>query len=283
MRPVKKIVLLHDLCTVGKAALTNLLPVLSAMGVEACPIPTVLLSSHTGGYGKPAISRVDPDYIRSCAAHYRRERVSFDCIFAGYPGSAETLSAVADFVHAFPEVPVIFDPIMGDHGKYYGNFDASYGKVVSSFLCEADVLLPNLTEACLLSGIPYRTDFSGEELLMLCRSLDGPDKEKRTVILTSVPSPDHKKGIAVYQREREREAFEVLYYPKCPGDFHGTGDLFDGVFAAEYIMGSPVKTAVGRAHAFVKSCIETSIRYGYPEREGLMVEESVLKYKFPEN
>ena len=275
MRPVKRVVLLHDLCAVGKAALTNMLPVLSTMGLEACPIPTILLSTHTGGYGKPAVRSTDPDYIRECAAHFKREKVSFDGIFVGYPGNTEVLEAVRDFVHCFPEVPVILDPIMGDHGKYYGNFGAVYGKAVRSFVPEAEVLLPNLTEACLLTETPYRTDFTEKELFSLCQKLDDAGRKRRTIVLTSAPASENRKKIAVLMRVKEDESFFTIDFPACPGDYHGTGDLFDGVFLADYIEGLPIRTCIEQAHAFVKNCIQTSSRYAYSERDGLLIEQSL--------
>ena len=127
MRPVKKIALLHDICGVGKAAMMNMTPILSMMGIEACPIPTVLLSTHTGGYGTPAIYHVPGEYIRTCADHYKKENITFDAIFVGYLGNVDVIDSVIYFISQFPDTKVILDPIMGDHGKYYSNFDESYG------------------------------------------------------------------------------------------------------------------------------------------------------------
>ena len=94
MRPMKKIALLHDLCGVGKAALTNMMPILSVMGIESCPIPTMLLSTHTGGYGTPAVARIPAEYIRNCADHFKNQGVEFDAIFIGYLGHMEAIDAV---------------------------------------------------------------------------------------------------------------------------------------------------------------------------------------------
>ena len=134
MRPVKKIALLHDICGVGKAAMMNMTPILSMMGIEACPVPTVLLSTHTGGYGSPAVYHVPGDYIRACADHYKKEHITFDAIFVGYLGNTDVIDAVIYFIDQFPETKVILDPIMGDHGTYYTNFDESYGKAMRKML-----------------------------------------------------------------------------------------------------------------------------------------------------
>ena len=151
MRPVKKVALLHDLCGVGKAALTNMVPVLSVMGIEACPIPTILLSTHTGGYGKPAMEKISTTYIRECADHYVANQVTFDLIFVGYLGSEGMIEAVEYFLSCFPDTEVIIDPIMGDHGRYYTNFDSSYGESMRRLLPYASIIMPNITEGCLLT------------------------------------------------------------------------------------------------------------------------------------
>lgn len=271
MKPVKKLVLLHDLCSVGKAALTNMLPVLSVMGIEPCPIPTILLSTHTGGYGKPAILKVNADYIRACARHYLEQNVAFDAAFVGYLGSPEAIEAAEAFLDAFPELPVILDPIMGDYGKYYSNFDDRYGQAMRCLLKRADILLPNLTEGCILAGMDYREDMTKPEIETLCKKLAAMSKPSASVILTSIPADASMKGIALF----DGRTFSTFYYAGCAGHFHGTGDAFDGVFAASYLNGASLNDAIEAAHHFVADCIEESSRTPYPEREGLMIERSL--------
>lgn len=171
MKPVKRVALLHDLCAVGKAALTNIMPILSVMGIEACPIPTMLLSTHTGGYGKPAVTKTENAYLHDCARHFREQQISFDGIFVGYLGSREIISACEAFLEYFPEVPVIFDPIMGDNGSYYSNFDSSYCEEMKRLLKHSDIIIPNLTEACLLCQTPYCEEMGADQLRELCQAL----------------------------------------------------------------------------------------------------------------
>ena len=166
---MKKIALLHDLCGVGKAALTNMMPVLSVMEIEVCPIPTMLLSTHTGGYGKPASIKIPGSYIRECADHFRSQHVEFDAIFVGYLGHTDTIDAVIYFLEQFPGTRVIMDPIMGDHGAYYQNFDESYGIALRRLLPYADIILPNLTECFLLTGHPYQITGDHRSVLGLCK------------------------------------------------------------------------------------------------------------------
>lgn len=269
MRPVKKAALLHDLCGVGKAALTNMIPVLSIMGIEACPIPTILLSTHTGGYGEPAMEKVSTTYIRECADHYAANEVTFDMIFVGYLGSEGMIEAAEYFLSRFPKVPVILDPIMGDHGNYYANFNISYGEAMRRLLPYAEVILPNITEACLLTGTSYTKEMSEEALAQLCRELQKYGAKK--IVITSVPCRSTQKGILLY--EDEKSVF--LEKEQLSTEFHGTGDTFDGVFAGAYLKGKSLRDSIELAHEFVCACLKESEQYSYEEREGLLIERNL--------
>lgn len=269
MKPVKKVALLHDLCGVGKAAMTNMLPVLSVMGIEACPIPTMLLSTHTGGYGKPAVARISPDYIKGCADHYRQQGVQFDMIFIGYLGNEELAESVLYFVSCFPEAMVVFDPIMGDHGTYYSNFDSSYGEALKKLIPCADLLLPNLTESCLLSGYPYATQMSRKDLAAICETLRKMGADK--LIVTSVPDGRSEKAMLLF----EGGAMTIVETTQLSAEFHGTGDAFDGVLIAGILRGGSLKDSMEEAHRFVYACMEESLKMEYAEREGLMIEKNL--------
>lgn len=268
MKPVKRVALLHDLCAVGKAALTNMMPILSVMGIEACPIPTMLLSTHTGGYGKPAITKTENAYLYDCARHFREQQIRFDGIFVGYLGNREIISACEAFLEYFPEVPVIFDPIMGDNGSYYSNFDSSYCEEIKRLLKRSDIIIPNLTEACLLCQTPYCEEMGADQLRELCQALCVQMKPEGKVILTSAPAPDGERAVTLYQNQTA----EQFFFPSCGGHYHGTGDVFDGVFTAAWMQGKEISECVRMAHEFTARCIQTSSRYVYPERDGLLLE-----------
>lgn len=269
MRPVKKAALLHDLCGVGKAALTNMIPVLSVMGVEACPIPTILLSTHTGGYGKPAMEKISTTYIRKCADHYVANHVTFDLIFVGYLGSEGMIEAVEYFLSCFPNTEVIMDPIMGDHGVYYSNFDCAYGQSMRRLLSYADIVLPNLTEACLLADMNYSAEMTKENVCIVCEKLK--KFGAKTIVMTSVPCALGEKGIALY----ENDQFTLIDKSSLACEYHGTGDTFDGVFVGAYLNGRTILEALELAHRFVYACVEESACYDYEEREGLMIEKNL--------
>lgn len=271
MKPTKKVALIHDLCSVGKAALTNMMPILSAMGIEACPVPTMLLSTHTGGYGKPAIAKIDPSFIRECADHFISQKIQFDAIFVGYLGHADMVDAVIYFLEQFSGTKMILDPIMGDNGNYYQNFDESYSRAVRRLLPYADVILPNLTECFLLTGRPYQITGDHRNVLALCKELMAYGA--RDMVITSVPKDDCKKGMVLY----EDQAFLYLGNGEKLSDYHGTGDAFDGMFLAKLLQGYTLLESIQASHAFVCACIRDSETYSYPEREGLLIEKTLRK------
>ncbi|MEF9839778.1 MAG: PfkB family carbohydrate kinase [Lachnospiraceae bacterium] len=269
MKPTKKIALLHDLCGVGKASFTNMMPILSVMGAEVCPIPTVLLSTHTGGYGIPAMFKVDPDYITQCANHYVENRVFFDVVFIGYLGSIEMVEAVKYFISCFPDAKVIMDPIMGDKGVFYENFNQSYCSAIKSLLPYTDILLPNLTECCLMTGIEIQGNWSPQKAKTFCERLDLFHVED--MVITSVPVGKNNKGIAIYHDQK----FMFLENERALSDYHGTGDAFDGVFIGSILKDRDILESVKLSHDFVLACIKESNKYDYDEREGLIIENNL--------
>ena len=269
MKSIKKIAILHSLCTVGKASLTNMIPVLSTMGIEACPIPTVLLSTHTGGYKTPARQTVDADYLRMCADHYRENGVAFDAIFVGYLGSVDMALAVQYFLEQFPEATVILDPIMGDQGTLYANLNEDYVQAFLKLFPYADIILPNFTEACLLTGTVYEESCVDGRIRLLCEALH--HKGANSVIITSIPTADQTKGIVLSQDH----TIESFFLDGEATEFHGTGDVFDAVFCGAYLLGQDINTCIYRAHDFVRACIKESASSSYPKREGLILERNL--------
>ncbi len=271
MRPIKKVALIHDICSIGKASLTNMMPILGKMGVESCPIPTMLLSTHTGGYGAPAVHRIPGTYLRETADHFKEQGISFDLIFIGYVGSKDLLEDVIYFIEAFPNTKVVVDPIMGDHGKLYSLFSEDYPEALRELLPYTDVILPNLTEAYLMAGEEYKLPTDHRQILPICEKLT--DLGAKNLLITSVPKDDCNKGMILY----ENHAFLYIGNGEEQGEYHGAGDAFDGMFIAKYVQGFSILESVQAAHAFVCACIRESDKYDYLEREGLLIETTLNK------
>lgn len=271
IKPVKRAAVIHDLCGVGKAAMTNIIPILSVMGIEACPVPTMILSTHTGGFGTPVIAK-NINYIRECAAHYKKNHIFFDLIILGYLGSKELIGDAVYFLDSNPESKVVLDPIFGDHGRCYSNFDLNYTAELRKILHYGDIITPNYTEACLLCGEEATETFSEEKILRLLRKLSRSGAKK--IVITSVPAPSLKQlCIAVY----ENETANYLFLDSLKKSYPGTGDIFTSVLSGEVLNGSSLTEACIRAHQFVFSCILESCKSEYPAKEGVVLEKCLYK------
>jgi pyridoxine kinase len=269
MKPIKKVALLHSLCSYGKASITNMMPILATMGVEVCPIPTMILSTHTGGYQMPAIQKIDAQHIRACAKHYLEQQISFDCIFVGYLGDIELVDAILDFINAFPNAPVILDPIMGDHGVLYSNLNDSYTSAFRRLLGKTTVLLPNITEAALLTDTPYKESYTLMEIKEICMKLH--EYGSTSTVITSVEI-DSKKGHVVLYQDNYMDCLQLSY---APFEFHGTGDVFDAVLLGAYLSGISLEASIQKAHDFVYHCLLESSKHLYDKREGLLLEPNL--------
>ena len=273
-KPVSRVAVIHDLCSVGKAALTNILPVLSVMGIEACPLPTMILSTHTGGFGKP-VMRALPAFPSQCGGHLKENHIEFDHIFIGYLGNPELIRNVEEFLRLYPDAKVLLDPIMADHGSFYSHFDVSYGKQMQGLLKYSSILTPNYTESCFLAEEVYEPHCSEEKLSRICERIAALGAEK--VVVTSVPIIEAEMSIAVYEQGNLR----ILKRKQAGRSYPGTGDLFAAVLEGCTMKGMPLMESARKAHDFVSRCIAMSDACGYPVREGVMLEPNLYHLFVP--
>lgn len=276
MKPVKKIAVIHDICGVGKAAMANIVPILSVMGIEVCQVPTMLLSTHTGGYGKPYIQTID-GYMTGCLEHYLEQGIEFDMIFVGYLGTKERIQEVKQFLTKYtsihPEVTVILDPIFGDNGSCYSNFTMEYVTQMRTLLSYADIIVPNYTEYSLLFDKDIDTGYNKNLLLSQWnKSLD--HYNIKGAVVTSVPiSNKDEIGIIITDNDK----IDLLTFKKCSRSYHGTGDIFAAVLCGSLLQGDTLLKACERAHTFVVECLEESTRFQYDQREGVILEPLLKK------
>lgn len=161
---VKKVVAVHDLSGVGRVSLTVVIPILSSMGFQVCPLPTAVLSSHTQ---YPEFSFLDlTDEMPKIISEWKKLEVQFDAFYTGYLGSPRQIHIVSDFIDDFrrPDGLVVVDPVLGDNGRLYANFHESMIDEMKHLITKADVVTPNLTELFYLLGIPYKEMNTDEEL-----------------------------------------------------------------------------------------------------------------------
>ena len=182
---VKKIAAVHDLSGMGRVSLTVVIPILSSMGFQVCPLPTAVLSNHTQ---YPDFSFLDlTDEMPKIIAQWKKLNVQFDAIYTGYLGSPKQIQIVSDFINDFrhEDSLIVADPVLGDNGRLYTNFDMEMVKEMRHLIKKADVVTPNMTELFYLLDKPYKADNTDEELKEYLRLLS--DKGPQVVIITSVP------------------------------------------------------------------------------------------------
>lgn len=265
--PLKRILAVHDLSGVGKCSLTVALPVISAAGVECTCMPTAVLSTHSGefvGFTKCDLSKE----LLPMARHWLREGIRFDGIYSGYlatPAQEALLEEVIELL-AGPDTLLIVDPVMADNGKYYAGFDHEMRDAFRRLCARADVITPNLTEAALLAGIPYRPGDSGrscaETLLHALAELGAG-----TVALTGVHLQENEVGNAALDTRTGTLHFAMR--PIRPGMFYGTGDLFASALAALLVRGAAMPQALDIATALVDESIARSVIRGGDRRLGV--------------
>ena len=221
---MKRIVTVQDISAIGKCSLTVALPIISSMGVETAVIPTAVLSTHTAFSGFTFHDLTSE--IRPIADHWAAQQISFDAIYTGYLGSFEQLHLVSDLIDRFGGggCLTVIDPVMADNGSLYPGFTPEFAAEMAKLCGKADVVVPNLTEACYMLGIPYPdggkcTPDRARAIVKQLTSFGCPN-----AVLTGMSSEAGKLGILAYSAERE----EYYSYENehIPVSFHGTGDVF---------------------------------------------------------
>ncbi len=252
----KRILTVQDVSCVGQVSLTAAHPILCAAGLEAAVLPTAVLSTHTG-FPDPAIHDLTSD-MPGILAHWEREGIRFDAVCTGYLGSAAQIATVLrafDTLRAPGSVCVV-DPVMGDGGRLYRGFDAAFVAEMRTLVSRADVVLPNVTEACFLTDTEYRERGDEAWIASLLERLRGLGA--RAVVLTGAGFSPEETGVAVLEDGAPR----FYRHRRVAGSRFGTGDIFAAAFAGAYLRGAGVFDAAALAADFTADCIAYSVREG---------------------
>ena len=227
-----RVLTIQDISCAGQCSLTVALPILSACGVETCVLPTAILSTHTGGLGKPHIRDLTEDMPR-IAEHWENADIRFDAISCGYLGNVEQMEQVERVFDrlAVPGCVKIIDPAMADHGKLYAGFDAGFVAAMKEFCGRADYLLPNITEVCLLTDTEYRTEYDRDWVENLLEKLAALGCEN--VVLTGVSFEKTTTGVMVW----EQGSGTYYRHERLERNCHGTGDIFAAAFTGALAKG----------------------------------------------
>lgn len=264
----KKIAAINDLSGYGRCALTVSIPVISHMKIQCCPIPTSILSNHTGykEYFFDDYSDRMPEYIDM----WKKLGLKFDGIMSGFLGSKVQIAIVEEFIKHFSgdTTKIIIDPVMGDHGKIADTYTEEMCMEMKRLVSLADIITPNLTEACRLTDVPYRErGWKRSELLDMAQKLNdmGPDK----IVITGIAQGEF---LANYVYEKGEKP-QMIRTHRVGDERCGTGDLFAAIVAADAVNGVPFRQSVRKASSFVKKSMIKSIEMGIDRKNGVCFEE----------
>lgn len=269
----KKIAVINDMSGYGRCSIAVSLPVISKLKVQCCPVPTAIFSNHTGyeHYFFDDYTEKMPEYIRN----WKLLGLEFSGIYSGFLGSDAQIDIVENFIRDFrtEQTLVIIDPVMGDHGKAYATFTPTLCKSMKRLVQYADILTPNLTEACILTDTPYKEKWRKKEIRELAVKLMemGPSK----VVITGIVQGSY---IANYVCD-EKNCEHFLRTVRVGTQRCGTGDLFASIIAADAVNGVDFAVSVKKASNFVKKCIEKSMELEIPVTDGVAFEEILDKLR----
>ena len=275
----RRIAAIHDLSGIGRTSLMAVIPILSTMGFNVCPLPTAILSNHSQ---YPDFSFLDlTEEMPKIIDQWEKLGVTFDAIYTGYMGSPRQIEIVCGFIERFrtADTLVVVDPVLGDNGHLYSKMTQEMVEEMRRLACRADVLTPNLTEAFALLDRPYKTDCTTEELKDLIAELSemGPD----TVIITGVPVPGQSGLTSVIARSKSDLRTWKVTCPYLPAHYPGTGDSFTSVITGSLLQGDSLPIALDRAAQFILQGIRSTFGYRMDNRDGILLERVLPNLNTP--
>ena len=271
MKPlISRVVAVHDISCFGRCSLTVIMPILSCMGIQVCPLPTAVLSTHLGGFGQPAFCDFT-DHMPDFFQHWKREGITFDCIYSGFLASEQQIKVVCQFIEEFSQnTPlVLVDPVMGDEGKLYSTYTSHMQEQMKTLIRKADIITPNYTEACFLLGEPYQDDhcdIASMKKWLLALADMGPSM----VVMTGIPWG--KKKIVNLGYDRNKGSYWEVSNDYMPARYPGTGDVFASVLAGSLLKGDSLPIAMAQAADFVGLAIKKTFDAGTNPQEGVLLE-----------
>lgn len=268
---MKRIVTVQDISAVGKCSLTVALPIISACGVECAVMPTAVLSTHTQFSGFTFHDLTGE--MRPIAAHWKKEGLGFEAIYTGYLGSEEQIEIVSEFFDSFrgESTAIVVDPAMADNGKLYYGFTPEFALKMASLCGKADLILPNLTEACFMLGVPYPEAYDQAYIRDLLVKLCGLGA--KSAALTGVSYEEGKIGFEMYDSASGK--FTSYFGPYLPVAFHGTGDIFASTAVGALSRGMSAFDSLSLAVDYTYECIRLTMADPDHPTYGVNFEEAI--------
>ena len=250
----KRILTIQDISCLGQCSLTVALPIISACSHETCILPSAVLSTHTGGFTGYTVRDLSGDFP-NIREHWIKEGIAFDAIYTGYLGSTKQVEYVSDIFDTLKrgDAKIIVDPAMADNGKLYWGFDDEYVKGMAYLCSKADIILPNITEACFMTGVEYKENYDkayvDELVSKLSQICSG------TIVITGVSYNDDEISVIIAENGEQTS----YVHKKIGKSFHGTGDIFSSAFVGSYMQGKTMFDAIKIASDYTVECIENTI------------------------
>ncbi|MCL2019035.1 MAG: pyridoxamine kinase [Oscillospiraceae bacterium] len=265
MKNQKKVAAIHDMSGFGRCSLTVILPVISAMGIQVCPVPTAVMATHTGGFGDVVMKDLS-ELIPVSLKKYKELKIDFDAVYSGFLASETQIDHCLDFFGSYPDALKVVDPVMGDHGRVYSTYTEELCKRMGELTDVADLITPNVTEAAILLGEKY-TQFMEKDTAR--NWLKRLRERTPTVVITGVHLPDGDV-INICADKNGQWAVKCEYVPES---YPGTGDLFASVLTGSLLKGCELGEAAGRATAFTEAAITATFEKKTEPRNGVAFEE----------
>ncbi len=265
----KKVVAIHDLSGYGRCALSVIIPVISATGIQVVPVPTAVLSTHTGGFDNIAIRNLT-EHITDCYNHYKELNVEFDCIYSGFLSSPEQVDGCLLYLDGYKDALKVVDPVLGDNGKPYKTCTKELMKRMRELTSKADIITPNLTEASILLDEDYPEGLSVDEAKEWLRRLA---EKPQMAVLKGVPLIENDDIVlSNIGYDNKTDEFWRVDWHHIPANYPGTGDIFCSVLTAALMKGDTLPSAICRAAKFTELTINTTYKNGTEPRTGVLFE-----------
>lgn len=267
----KKIAVINDFCGFGRCSIAAALPIISAMRVQCCPLPTSIFSNHTG-----FDSFYYTDFTKHMNAYmdeWSKLDLHFNGILTGFLGSPEQIDIVTRFLIHFKRenTVAVVDPVMGDYGALYPIYSPRLAEQMSSLVCHADILTPNLTEACILTGTSYHADMSAAALTKICETLSAMGPKK--IVISGL---ERGEDLENFIFEAGKEPVSILEHKVGPCR-SGTGDVFSSIIAADAVNGVDFTDSVRHASSFIAKVLRRTVELDLPKTDGICFEECLLE------
>ena len=278
---VPRLAMINDIAGFGRCSTTVSLPVISIMKVQVCPVPTSVLSNHLGF---PLCHFDDyTSHMRDYIKVWNELGLTFDGLYCGFLGNEEQIDIVREFVEMFRPPLFLLDPVMGDHGRAYSSITETHVQKMKELLPLADIITPNITEACLLTGTPWKDgEWTMQELSGLCErladicqqeSVSSGEASVGTVSGASIVITGIRQGDSLVNFLWDDGVYTTVASPIAGASRPGTGDIFASILAADAVRGETLLTSVQKAANFVGLCIAGSEKAGTPVQEGVVFEK----------